>query len=186
MEKKIGNVLNIIYVGRINKDKNILTTVAVCKKLIQEGFDVKFNIFGDSENNKLLQKILENQFVRYSARIPRKELIKHYRSNDIFIMPSFYESFGLVYAEAMSQGLPLIYTKKQGFDEVFKDGTVGFAVEPKNVDMIVNSVKKIMQNYQNLSLNCRKNSENFNWESISKKYQDLYTEGIGNSNEKIH
>lgn len=40
-------------------------------------------------------------------------------------MPSHKETFGLVYAEAMSQGLPIIYTKNQGFDGQFPDGYVG-------------------------------------------------------------
>ena len=43
-------------------------------------------------------------------------------------MPSRYETFGLVYGEAMSQGLPIIYSKGQGVDGYFKEGTVGYGV----------------------------------------------------------
>src|SRR5699024_12238501 len=64
------------------------------------------------------------------------ELISIYRENDIFIMPSFSETFGLVYPEAMSQGLPVLYTKGQGFDGQYEDGYVGYpacADNPKDI-----------------------------------------------------
>ena len=43
-----------------------------------------------------------------------------YRENDIYVMPSIIETFGLVYAEAMSQGLPVIYTRGQGLIDNLK------------------------------------------------------------------
>ena len=45
-------------------------------------------------------------------------------------MTSLGESFGLTYAEAMSQGVPVIYSKGQGFDGQFKEGVVGYHVDP--------------------------------------------------------
>ena len=39
-------------------------------------------------------------------------------------MPSKYETFGLVYPEAMSRGIPIVYTKNQGFDKYFEDGEI--------------------------------------------------------------
>jgi len=44
-------------------------------------------------------------------------------------MPSITETFGLVYAEALSQGLPVLYTRGQGFDRQFEEGEVGYAVD---------------------------------------------------------
>lgn len=44
----------------------------------------------------------------------KTKIIDVYRDSDIFVMPSKFETFGLVYVEALTQGLHLIYTKGQG------------------------------------------------------------------------
>ena len=56
-------------------------------------------------------------------------------------MPSFPETFGLVYVEAMSQGLPIIYTKGQGIDGYFEDGKVGYPVNTKDSNDIVKKLR---------------------------------------------
>ena len=55
-------------------------------------------------------------------------------------MLSIMETFGLVYAEAMSQGLPIIYTKGQGFDEQFDEGKVGYHADCFNIEEIVKRI----------------------------------------------
>ena len=55
------------------------------------------------------------------------------RSCSVFAMPSIFETFGLVYLEALSQNLPVVYTKGQGIDGMF-DNTVGIGVDPLSVD----------------------------------------------------
>ena len=74
-------------------------------------------------------------------------------------MPSFHETFGLVYIEAMSQGLPIIYTKGEGIDGYFKEATVGYSVNPKDVKNIVKKIEMIIHNYN----------------KISKIYHNIYT-----------
>ena len=91
-------------------------------------------------------------------------------------MPSFYESFGLVYAEAMSQGLPVIYTKGQGFDKQFSDGVVGYSVNPKNIEDIKEKIADIINNYETISNNCLNYVNKFFWENISSYYKNLFEE----------
>lgn len=58
-------------------------------------------------------------------------------------MPSFTESFGLVYAEAMSQGLPVIYSKGQGFDGQFAEGVVGYHVDAHDPEELCENIIKM-------------------------------------------
>ena len=67
-------------------------------------------------------------------------MIPFYKSAHIFVMPSLTETFGIVFIEALSQGLPLIYTKGQGIDGYFPQGFVGYAYNPLDV---VNGLLKV-------------------------------------------
>ena len=69
----------------------------------------------------------------------------------IFILPSIHETFGLVYAEALSQGLPIIYTRGQGFDGHFEEGEVGYSVDCYDYEEISNKVLEIITKYETIS-----------------------------------
>ena len=89
-------------------------------------------------------------------------------------MLSTPETFGLVYIEAMSQGTPIIYSKFTGIDGFFKDGEVGYGIDPKNYNKLNDNIDLIIKNYKNISENCLQNSITFNWHNISKKYIQIY------------
>ncbi len=90
-------------------------------------------------------------------------------------MPSITETFGLVYAEAMSQGLPVIYSKGQGFDQQFDNGQVGYAVNCFDINEISCRIQDILSNYNSISSNCLKNVSKFNWKKIIGDYVILYS-----------
>ena len=68
-------------------------------------------------------------------------------------MPSFTESFGLVYAEAMSQGLPVIYSEGQGFDNQFPEGTVGYHVSAYDATSVADGIEKVINNFSDIISN---------------------------------
>ncbi len=89
-------------------------------------------------------------------------------------MPSIHESFGLVYVEALSQGLPVIYSKDQGFDGQFPDGEVGYSVDPLNPEDLAEKIKKIKTNYDSLITTLPNKIDQFSWERISTEYAKVY------------
>lgn len=175
MPKKLQNKdqLRLIYVGKINNNKNLKTSLKVCEKLIELGYSVTFTIVGEIVNSRLGNLIKNKNYVNYIPFVTQEELIKIYRKNDIFIMPSIHETFGLVYAEAMSQGLPIIYTKNQGFDKHFEEGNVGYSVDCFDVNDITKKIILICNNYSSLSTNCINLVKKFKWENISSYYRLL-------------
>ncbi len=168
--------INICFAGKLDKNKNCNLTVEACKKLIEKGYSVKYTAIGRLVDASFSKVIEENPFITHIPFLKKEELINYYRQNDIFVMPSFTESFGMVYVEAMSQGLPVIYTKNEGFDGQFPEGEVGYRVSSTSSDDIVDATEKIISDYDNISSNCIENICCFDWSSIAEKYVSIYND----------
>lgn len=166
--------LRLLYTGRIDKNKNIISTIKAMNVLRKKGWNIKLTIVGRIDSEKEYKVIRNNPNVDYYKSCPKEKLINYYRQSDVFVMPSHRETFGLVYAEAMSQGLPVIYTKGQGFDGQFEEGLVGYHVDDRNYMTIAEKIEKIVDRYSEISENCIKNCTFFSWKDICKKYIDIY------------
>ena len=105
----------------------------------------------------------------------KEPLLLEFRDSDIYIMPSHTETFGLVYAEAMTQGLPLIYTKGQGFDKQFEDGTVGFPVNSHSIEEIKNAILRVANNYNRVTESSIYLCERFKWSSVATSLTKVYS-----------
>ena len=105
-----------------------------------------------------------------------RELVEELRSGDIFVMPSAPESFGLVYVEALTQGLPIVYTKGEGFDGYYEDGQVGWPVDAENPEGIADGIHRILQDYAGFSarVGALDLARDFSWTHVAEKYKNLY------------
>lgn len=170
------NEIRLLYVGVVDKNKNLLTTINAIKLLLQKGYKVRFTVVGKIMDYGIFKRIICHNYVCYHEPIPKEELLHIYRNNDIFVMPSKTETFGLVYPEAMSQGLPVIYTKGQGFDEQFDEGIIGYHVNSSSSHEITYRIIDIIERYNEISENCIKLCSKFNWDLINREYNDIYRE----------
>ncbi|WP_215189610.1 glycosyltransferase family 4 protein [Exiguobacterium sp. s6] len=176
-QRKINDKkIKFLYVGNINTNKNVLSSVEALSKL--SNIKVLFTVVGKIQDQNVYKKMNKYSFVEYIAPKNKDELINIYRNHDIFIMPSKTETFGLVYTEAISQGLPIIYSKNQGFDGQFLEGEVGYAVEATSIEDIIDKVEMIISNYDVLTNNLPAKIERYNWTSISRTLSDLYFETL--------
>lgn len=173
---KEKNHLKLLYVGKIDRNKNLITTLKVCDKLLKQGIKVSYTVVGKIIDPRIGNKIKNYKCATYIPFLEKDKLLKIYRENDIFIMPSIRESFGLVYAEAMSQGLPIIYTRGQGFDKHFQEGKIGHGVYPTDTNEIVNSIIDIKNNYELYSKNCLNLVKKFKWNNIMRDYEIIIKE----------
>lgn len=166
--------IKLVQVGDINKNKNIETTVKAIEILIEKGYKIKLDVVGKVKEQNIFNKIKDLDYVNYLGYKSKEELIKIYRENDIFVLPSIHETFGLVYAEAMSQGLPVIYTRRQGFDGQFEDGVVGYNVNCMDEKDISKKISYTLDNYESISDRCIHNIELFDWGNITISYANIY------------
>lgn len=182
--KKQCIVFKILFVGRISKEKNLMRLIEAVLKLRKVFKNVELTIVGSLGNDqkKILPLIQKNTgVINYLGPVSSKnQLLEIYREHHLFAMPSLIETFGLVYIEALSQGLPVLFTENQGIDGVFKEVKVGEKVDASSVDSITTGLEKIILKYDQYNISDINFSE-FSWDVISKKYQELYNNVINNS-----
>lgn len=166
--------IRLLYAGRIDRNKNVPTTQKAAEILRKKGYEVTFTVVGKAEDLKERERISRDPHTTVLDAQPKEELIRRYRENHIFVMPSFAETFGLVYAEAMSQGLPVIYTKGQGFDGQFPEGDVGFAIDATNPEEVALAIEKILPGYSDMARRSLSGAKAFSWGGIAQRYCEIY------------
>lgn len=174
LEKMKNKQLSVIFAGRIDKNKNIQTTCRAIQLLSDKGWKIHFFVIGKPQDISVVTTLKKFSFCEVIPPKRKEELIAFYRNADIFVMPSHTETFGLAYAEAMTQGLPVIYSKGQGFDGQFDDGEVGFSVKSDSEENVANSIVKICKQYNRISDRCIMLCEKFSWASIATEYISIY------------
>lgn len=170
----IGEKVNMIFAGRIDKNKNIPTILKAVQIMAEQGSQAHLTVVGRVQDKKEFQRIQESPLVTYKPAMPKEKLIEEYRAADIFVMPSFTESFGLVYAEAMSQGLPVIYSKGQGFDGQFPEGFVGYHVDAASPRDLAERIMQVIAEYPQLQKHTVESAKVFQWSELVTKYRIIY------------
>ena len=175
---KDTNKINFIQVGRLMKNKNLNATLKIVKDLRSKGYDAKLNIVGDGPLRKKVEQWSSkySEFVKYHGQLNKEQLLNMYSENDIYIMPSKGETFGLVYIEAISQGLPIVYTAGQGVDGYFNQFDVGVAIDYKNIENSSKLIIDVIKDYNNISRRCTERCVDFTWSEIGIEYNKIYEE----------
>lgn len=179
IQKELPKQLRLLYVGQIIKRKK-LDVVLNSVKYLNKTSDlvVSLDIVGEGPFLKNTQSLFD-QNTRYHGRITDfKRLSKVFESCHIFVMPSVKETFGLVYIEALSKGLPIIYCQGEGIDGFFPSGEVGVAVAPNSIEEVAKAIEYIIANYSEISYRALKAACYFNWENISEKYNEVYEKAL--------
>ena len=173
--KEPHSILQIIQIGDIDSNKNVESTVLAVKKANQSK-QTRLTVVGEIKNDKYRDLLTENkEIVRYIPKQGKEKIIELLNESDIMCVPSHSETFGLVYAEAMTQGVPVIYTKGQGFDGQYENGVIGYAVDANDVDGICEAFRQISEQYSCISNNCINNCNKYSWDSIGERYLELYS-----------
>lgn len=174
-----GN-LKILTVGDIDRNKNHQAVIRAIEKLEIKGYKVKYTIIGEVHDKLVFEKIIKSPFVQYLPKMAKEELLIEYRNADLFVLTSISETFGLVYPEAMTQGLPVVYSKGQGFDGQFMEGKAGYHAKSDSPSEICSSIEKVLENYEDISSQVSHLANKFNWLKICEEYVDLYQSIMGN------
>ncbi len=143
-------VNNILSVGRITPQKNIITYIQVAKNVVEKHPTIIFDWYGDTDNpiyeNECLDMVkrlnLENNFIFHSAE---KNIIPIYQSSGVFCLPSIYEGFPNVVCEAMSCGMPILCSDVCDNPIIVSDSYNGFLFNPKSIHEIAEAINRCIE-----------------------------------------
>ena len=166
--------VKLLYIGRIIKRKNLDKIIDL---YLSNTGKYALKIIGSAIpntdwSNSLLKKIsLLN--IDHHQNLSHSEINSHLDLSDIFILPSSDETFGIVYLEALSRGVPIIYKKHTGVDGLFSR-PVGFGVKNGSIEELESGIEYILNNYNELSANCLSEVVNHNWSNVSNRILAIY------------
>lgn len=168
--------INILFVGRIYRQKNLHRVVEAIELLNKQKFDLKYNVVGNIIDKEYFQKLKRSHIFNYLGEKNKEDVLTIMNDNDLFIMPSENETFGLVYVEAISQNLPILFTENEGIDQYFPENKYGVAVNAYDVNSIQKGIVKLIENYEEYQKNMitKKELSDFKWKKIGIVYTQLY------------
>lgn len=155
-EKK--DTINLLFVGRFENRKGIDLFLNIIPKLFEENSNLDIDLVGNNDvvvgNNLTLKDMFLNKYksagwinkVRFHGVVDSAKLNQHYRNCDIFIAPSRYESFGLIFIEAMRWAKPCIGINVGGVGEVIQNNVSGILINSPDEDELFNATKKLIEN----------------------------------------
>lgn len=173
---KNNKYFNILQVSNINYNKNILSVLFAINKLNYKN-KIIYNVVGNGNKFFLFFLYLISKIYKINLIIhPFKkfnELIEIYSNTNLFIMVSHKETFGIAYIEALTQNIPVIYSKNQGIDGYFSNNYI-IGATSYSINSISNSIDRIFKNKSDIKIIEDINFNNFNWDNISFKFYNLY------------
>ncbi len=172
---------NVIYVGSFLKRKNVEKLISAILTLNNEFPELKLHIVGDSGNRKhkvmKLVRKYPNKLIYHGKIIDKNLLLTLYRQCAIFAMPSIRETFGLVYIEALTQNLRILYSIDDGIDGLL-NSEVGVRVNPRSAKSVEEGLRRLLITFpQNNTRNLIDFSQ-FRWGKIAKRYGLIYEDAM--------
>ncbi len=213
----IGNVVDCGRFHPLQEHENarknsVCTFLTVCymgeeEQLYKKGLDILLEAWADiavkHQNVKLIiggggkaaKKVVEwiNKYnisnsTELIGALDRNEVAARMQQCDCFVLPSRYETFGVVYIEAMACGKPVIAAKNGGPDDFVKDFN-GILVNPEDKDGLADAIGKMINIWEKSDKTYQPEKisafvrENFSSEAIAQKLEELYSGLVGNCRE---
>ncbi|MCC7162690.1 MAG: glycosyltransferase [Anaerolineae bacterium] len=144
--KKKGEEFEILAVARLTRQKNIETLIEAIAILRARGIAARLKIAGDGDQRQSLQEKARaaglEAFVQFLGLAPQSELPALYAECDVFVLPSVREGMGLVLAEALLCGAPVIATNSGGVTDIVRDGETGLLFPERDANALADALER--------------------------------------------
>lgn len=144
-----NDVLRIITVARFTQQKNVLTFMKAVRMVKDMGIKVHFDWYGDKKHNSAYYAEVEKEYCLLdiadylTLHDPNQNIEEEYRKSDVFCLPSLYEGYPNVVAEAMSCGLPVICSNVYENPYIVEESVNGFLFNPEDPADIARAIRQM-------------------------------------------
>lgn len=141
--------LRIVTVARYTQQKNVLTYLKAIRMVKDMGLNVHFDWYGDKKHNADYFAEIEKEYQKLdiadflTLHEPNQKIEEEYRKADIFCLPSLFEGYPNVVAEAMSCELPILCSNVYENPYIVEEGINGFLFDPKKPEAIADAINKM-------------------------------------------
>lgn len=179
----------LIFVGRLEEYKRPIRAIEILNKLLEKDKNYYLVIIGKGSLKNVLFSIVKElnilNNVKFIEEVANKDIHKYYRASDIFLNLNENEIFGMSLLEAMYQECNVVALKAPGPNYIIENGVNGILVNNWGLEEFSN---KIIESNKLIELgkSAKRRIEKYlNWDVIAKEYIQLFSELIGEVNEKI-
>ena len=160
-------VRRFLYVGRLTDVKNLPLLI----KSFGKRKDLILNIVGFGEQEDYLKSIA-GENVNFLGAVDNKKLPQVYQENDVFILPSKSEVWGLVVEEALNNGLPVLISDRVGCGPEIINDSNGMVFKYDSLEDLLDKINKIsdLKKYNQL----RKNISKLDFAEIERQQVECY------------
>lgn len=143
--------ITVLFVGRFETRKGIDIVLRIIPEVLHKQPTTHFRLVGPDPGSIYESKFRKDHpnlknHIAFLGEKRGADLNSEYKNCDIFLAPSRYESFGLIYAEAMSFAKPVIGTNIGGIPEVIEDGKTGLLCENENDQDFIEKLLLLIKN----------------------------------------
>jgi len=174
----------ILSVGRLIPTKGIDINMRVVSKLVKKHDRLLYIVVGDGPERRKLERLARElgiaEHVCFVGHLPHSRVMEYMAGCEVFALPSWRETFGLVYIEAMAHARPVVAVRGQGVDGIVEHGKTGLLVTPRDGDSLFAALdfllthpeeaRAIGERARELVLN------NYTWERNADKTIEVYRE----------
>ncbi|MBP9837214.1 MAG: glycosyltransferase family 4 protein [Proteobacteria bacterium] len=173
--------LRLVFVGTVTKRKG----VHLLTELLLGDPNIKAELVIVGPADDAIDLLSNNQKIRYLPFQNHFQLVETLKSADVFVFPSYLDSWAMVVLEAMACGLPVILTEQTGAAELVSPDC-GFVIKADDLEMLKEKILFFESNREKIKemgLASRKKVENYSWENYYQKIVKLLSEISPNTHE---
>jgi glycosyltransferase involved in cell wall biosynthesis len=179
--KKTAGGYDVLFAGRLIKDKNVDVLINAVKLASMEIPDISLGIIGEGPEKNRLQALAEETGAKVEFLGFRKEhdeVISYLKSSKIFALPSTREGFGIVGLEALACGLPIITTEHplNAAGDLITNGLNGYK-GPLSKEYFAEKIASLLGDEalrKKMSLKAEESIVGHSWDMIAKDTEGYY------------
>ncbi|MEK7873804.1 MAG: glycosyltransferase [Chloroflexota bacterium] len=174
----------VLYVGRLEKLKGIDILLQVAALLGDTPglrlLVVGGNPSGDRERARLeaeARKLGIAHMVRFEGPVKQEALPVYYSAADVCIVPSYYESFGLVAVESQACGTPVVAARAGGLAYTVRDGVTGYLIPDRRAELYADRIRTLLTDAPlraRMGDAARKAVAPLTWGAMAERFGDVY------------